>query len=55
MQKCSSIPALRKADGEWVRDGHGKADVLAQTLGGKYELVAQVRNEYTGLDEERLM
>ena len=53
-QRCCSIPALKKTDGTWVRNGQDKADLLAQTLSAKYTLAVQVKNEYTELAEESL-
>ena len=53
-QKCCSIPALKSSDGIWVRDSQGKADLLAETLSGKYSLPAQCENEYTELKPRQL-
>ena len=53
-QKCSSIPALKLADGSWTCDNKGKADVLATTLASKYSLAELRPNDYSDIDEEHL-
>ena len=53
-QKCSSIPALKKLDGDWVGDSQGKADLLAETLSSKYSLPEQSVNEYSELKPRHL-
>ena len=53
-QRCSSIPALKLADGSWTCDNKGKADVLATTLASKYSLAELRPNDYSDIDEEHL-
>jgi hypothetical protein len=48
--KVCSVPALRKATGEWCRDAKSKADHLADTLKSKYTLPEKVTNYYTDLE-----
>ena len=44
-----NIPALRDAEGQWVRSADGKADLIARTLKAKFKLPENVDNEYTAL------
>jgi len=53
-QKCCSIPALKGADGKWVRDREGKANLLAQTLCSKYNIADCDENDYLVLEDEQL-
>ena len=53
-QRCSSIPALRNRDGDWIRDSEGKANLLATTLAGKYKLAAIKTNQYSSIGEDQL-
>ena len=52
--RCSSIPALKNSEGTWVRDCEGKANLLADTLSGKYKLAACSNNEYSSVSDEQL-
>ena len=53
-QKCCSIPALKHGKNEWVRTSTEKANLLAKTLSGKYELADRVDNDYSVLTDEPL-
>ena len=50
--RCSNIPAFKSADGDWVFDAAGKADVLANTFKSKYEWILEEENEYSELKNE---
>ena len=52
MQKegaVSSVPALKDANGKWVREASGKADLFAEAFAKKNFLRTEVVNEYTEL------
>ena len=48
--KVSSIPALKKPDGEWEFDPQGKAEMLADTFTKKYGLAELHDNKYSTLE-----
>ena len=47
VQKVCSIPALKNAEEEWVRDAKGKADLLAVTFGRKNAMRDAEENEFS--------
>ena len=49
----SSIPALRDANGDWVLEGRGKANLFVKTFSAKFVLAEAKHNEYTTLSERR--
>ena len=53
-QKCSSIPALKQADGTWACDNKQKANLLATTFSSKYVLAEGQTNEYSAITDETL-
>jgi hypothetical protein len=48
--KVESIPALKSGDGCWVYEPGGKAELLAESFGGKFILPSPVVNEYTDIE-----
>eukprot|EP00973_Karenia_brevis_P017279 2371309-Karenia_brevis.AAC.1 len=43
-QKASSIPALRAADGTWIKDPTGKANLFADAFASKFHVPATEEN-----------
>ena len=52
--QCSSIPALKEPNDNWVRGSEDKANLLATTLAGKYALAELQINEYSAIEDKTL-
>ena len=45
--RVSSIPSLKGASGEWVRNSRDKAELFSKTLAGKYAMAEAEENEHS--------
>ena len=47
--KICSIPVLKDGAGNWLKDAEPKANLLAKTFSGKYNLPDEEQNEYSNI------